>query len=367
MRTHTIGLVALWAAVLAAFVPRVSAQAIIGHHGGLQLGVNATGNLGVTGGAPSAGTGTTVVGFRSGDLESLASGCVCEGWGVAIAGTAITGYANIGTDGGSHNLSVVNFVSDGTRATSIVDVVDVLGTGLPTLRVTHAYHPTDLPEVAAAPDFYQVDVTITNLTDVPTSGDILYRRVMDWSIEPTASRELVSMIANGLIAGTLPDYVRHLSDDGFETANPLVSHMNDVAGCGSDGTFLRCGPADHGALVDLSFPALAAGESRSFEEFYGATGNVRSAFGQLSNAGTGDVISFAFCDSTVENPNCRVDDQLPDYLQGSPFVFALGGVGGIPLVPEPDVSALWIGVFAAIVAFRGGRGVAPAFVRQKTR
>ena len=303
-----------------------SAQAII-TYGGTQLGVNREGNLGVPGGSPSQ-SGTTVVGFRASGTEALASGCLCEGWGVAIGGTGIAGFANLGTDGGPHNLSVASFVSDASSAVSVVNVIDP-GSGLPALRVTHDYHTYPKPPWNF-PDVFEVTVTIANPTAAATPGDILYRRVMDWAVEPVTSPESVT-----LTAGTKPSNVAFTSDDGFETANPLVNHMNDLGGCGT-GSFFECGAADHGALFQLAFAPLGAEGSLTFHEYYFVSGGQpRFTLSDLA----AEVWSFSHsgppyvCEPVVD-PFCDFG------INGQNFVFAMNGVGGIPVIAEPATVAL---------------------------
>src|SRR3989338_6953021 len=169
-------------------------------NGTVQLGVNKEGHLNVPGGTPSSGTGTTFVGLRfvPTNAESTAPGCLCEGWGAGDNTSQVSGYANVAVDG-VVNLTVESFVSDATTATSTVRVGE-------TLRVTHFYHPSDTPNL------YQVDVTIENVSGAPV--ELLYRRVMDWDVEPTAFDEFVT-----IKKGTAAD-IAFTSNNGFATANP---------------------------------------------------------------------------------------------------------------------------------------------------
>ena len=43
------------------------------------------------------------------NLDSTSPGCACEGWGIADAGSGLTGYAN--QSGGNLNIAVENFSS----------------------------------------------------------------------------------------------------------------------------------------------------------------------------------------------------------------------------------------------------------------
>ena len=297
------------------------AEAII-THAGMQLGINAEGDLNVSGGTPSE-SGSTVVGFRAGATESIAS----DGWGVAIAGTGITGYASVGNDGGPHNLSVVSFASDAASAVSVVNVIDP-GSGLAVLRVTHDYHPYAAPPWWDGGAF-ETTINVANVSGAATAGNVLYRRVIDWNVEPTGSPEYVT-----LVAGTTPSNVAFTSDDGFETANPLVNHMNDLGGCGFAG-FFECGAPDHGTLFDLSFAPLDPGEALTFHAYYFViAGQPRF---HLSDLGA-EVWTFSHAGPGYV---CAPGDGLCDFgIDGTNFVFALNGVGAIPLVAEPATVAL---------------------------
>src|SRR5262245_46646006 len=151
----------------------VYAQAII-DNGTVQLGVDRLGQLNIGGGTPSL-QGNTVVGLRflPTTAEATADGCLCEGWGVAIASTGETGFAN--NAAGIGGLASVSFTSTASTAVSTVATTNLL--------VTHDFHPS------ASPNLYAVDVTITNSGGVVGDGsatDLRYRRLMDWDIEPTA-------------------------------------------------------------------------------------------------------------------------------------------------------------------------------------
>ena len=84
MQRNGIASLVVTVAILALSVVPVSAQAIISN-GHIQMGINPEGNLGVLGGPPSSGSGTTIVGLRSGNAEAITSGCDCEGWGAATS------------------------------------------------------------------------------------------------------------------------------------------------------------------------------------------------------------------------------------------------------------------------------------------
>jgi hypothetical protein len=280
------------------------ASAII-TNGTIQLGIWDEGHLNVPGGDPSPQMGTTDVGLRyvPTGAEATAPGCLCEGWGVADALSATSGWANEDR-GGASNLTVESFASDADSATSVVLVGD--GNGGDLMRVTHDYQPS--PDT---PNLYEVTISIENLSGATI--DPLYRRVMDWDVEPSAFWEYSTI--QGTAGAT---DVAFASNDGFAAADPLAGPSN----LGSMGDFVDAGPMDHGALFDFDFADLAAGDSKTFTTYYGAAANEAGANAALAAVGA-EVYSYGqpgTADPTVGDPNT--------------FIFAFGGVGGDPVFPE---------------------------------
>jgi hypothetical protein len=261
------------------------------------LAVRPEGHLNVEDGSGSpAGPGAVGLHFIPTGNEATAPGCLCEGWGAADAGSNVTGYANVSSDGGANNMTVESFTTTDSTAVSVVNIQD-------TLRVTHDYHPS--PDTS---NLYEVTVTIQNITGGSLS-DIRYRRVMDWDVEPTAFAEFVT-INGGNASQLLFD-----SNNGFATANPLGGPSD----LGLTGDFVDAGPNDHGALFDFGFGALAAGESTSFNIFYGAAADEAGADAAVAASGA-EVFSYgqpSSSDPAVGTPNT--------------FIFAFGGVGGDPI------------------------------------
>lgn len=282
----------------------VSSGAGIIQNGTIQMGVNPAGDLNVPGGVPSSGTSTTVVGLRylPTGAESTAPGCLCEGWGVADAISLVNGGANESSDGGAFGLTVQSFLSDGSTARSVV-LVGPTASNRNTFRVTHFYHPSIISNL------YQVDVTIENISS--NTVHALYRRVMDWDIEPTAFQEYST-----LFKGNSTNLV-FTSDNGFASANPLAGPSSILA----TNTFIDSGPADHGALFDFDFGNLLPGESKSFLTYYGAAGTEAAANFAIARIGA-EAYSYGQ-PSTINGPSV-----------GSPntFIFAFGGIGGSALL-----------------------------------
>ncbi len=321
-------LVAVAALVLAS-VGGAEAGAVISN-GTVRLGVNDHGQLNLDGvGLQHVTTGN----------ESTFDGCPCEGWGVAIRPTSSNpaanraGWANQ-NEGGAFNLSLVSFNSTASTAVSIVNVTNAAGA--PILRVTHDYHP------GASPNLYEVVVTVGNLTGAAIpAGDLVYRRLMDWDIEPTQFSEFVSIqgvpallgIANGTnIAAT--------SNNGFASGNILANDGGGLGNCVDDANFVNCGPADHGALFDFEFAALAAGDGISFTTYYGAaeTPAAADAARDAALAGTQLVGLYSYAHAS----NC--DGPCPET-----FIFGFGASEGILLPPcgtagQPDCPDIPTGV-----------------------
>ncbi|RYD38706.1 MAG: hypothetical protein EOP86_00025 [Verrucomicrobiaceae bacterium] len=285
-----------------------ASQAII-KSGGIVLGINPEGHLNVSNvyglTSNSGATGLTLIGV--GDATS--PGCYCEGWGVS--GSGVSGYANVDTDGGAHNLSVVSFDTDdagsgpGTYAKSVVAV------GGSDLQVTQHY-----AAAAAAPGSLFADtVTITN-TGADVITDVKYVRVMDWDIPPTEFSELVT------IQGTATTTLLETShDNGFNTANPLGGDF-PIDGSTTNADFTDNGPNDHGAYFRFNFGDLAPGESKDFTIFYGAAANESEALAALGSVGV-ELYSLG------QNNQIGHDDQ-------STFIFGFKGVGGTVIVPPPS-------------------------------
>lgn len=338
MNTHSSGgflykafAVLALAAAGALAVSSVQAAGIISN-GTVALGVKDTGALNVGGGTPISGPsftspgsgtvgGTGVRGlFVNGTsgYEATFPGCLCEGWGAAVASLGITGYdgngfsnltpisAVFGTDGGGNGI-----------ATTTVRINNA--SGAPVLEVVHDFKPS------ASAYLYQVDVTISNISGADLGAgatDLRYTRLMDFDTEPTAFDEFIT------IGGHPATNLLYTDDNGFQAADPLGGRS--AIACAVSVNFTDCGPTDHGAAFDFGFPALLAGESRLLTIFYGAAPTQLAA--DLARAAVGAEV-FAY-----GQPNTRLGPSLGDPIT---YIFGFKGVGGTPAgVPEPATLAL---------------------------
>jgi hypothetical protein len=277
-------------------------------NGVIMLGVNNEGQLNIPGTVPSSG-GERGVGLRfvPRNFESLTPGCDCEGWGVADLNSKTSGQANE-DQGGPQNITNVTFTSTPTTAISKVQVGSVY-------EVTHDYHPS--PQTA---NLYECSVSIKNIGASP--AHVVYRRNMDWDVEPTTFNELVTLQrgSSGIIPPPPNDHAQALvysSDNGFASSDPLVpgDAVNDST---INANIVHDGPDDHGALFDFDFGTLAPGSTVSFRIFYGAAATEDGALAALAAVGA-EVYSLG-----------QPDPGRTDLPIGAPvtFIFAFTGVGG---------------------------------------
>lgn len=314
---------ALGAIASAMFAGAASAAAIISN-GTVALGVDDFGQLNVARGAASAHDGTTYTGLRHvpTNLEATSHGCLCEGWGVGIAdagGTRIaSGSAN--NDRGVSRLSSVSFTSTALTATSVVELRDDADT-TSLLRITHAFGPA-----AETSDLYRVSVTIENISGAAID-DLRYTRTFDWDIEPDTYNEVVTHAG---VAST-PSVLLAV-DNGFVDSDPFAGRSEQVAG--GTGDFVDLGPSDHGSNFDFGFGSLAAGDSFSFDIFYGATRTEAAALAALGEVGA-ELYSLGQpgCDPTGAGTGtgCTHGDDLAT----ATFIFGFAGVGGSIIIPDP--------------------------------
>jgi hypothetical protein len=144
---------------------------------------------------------------------------------------------------------------------------------------------------------------------------------MDWDIPPTEFDEFVThggvednLEANG-------GNVRYASDNGFSTWDPR-ENAGSINSETVNVDFTDNGPDDHGSVFDFAFDELAAGDSRTFNIFYGSTGNEADAMSAIDLLGA-DVFSLG------------QQAGSPDVGEPATFLFAFGGVGGV----EPGETA----------------------------
>ena len=214
-------------------------------------------------GPSAAGSGPVGLRFVPSNLDSTAPGCLCEGWGVADAGSGLTGSRT--RLGGDVNITSTASRTIADSAISTVTSRDPDHSGYQ-MKVHQDYHPSPL-----SPNLYVDTVTVTN-TGTNALTDLRYRRAMDWDIEPTAFEEYVT------IQGTSPQLLFD-SDDGFAdddpAGGPTYIDSEGVCGAGYTGAceFTDLGAAeptrrsrldDHGAF-DFGFGSLALGASEDVQ------------------------------------------------------------------------------------------------------
>jgi type IV pilus assembly protein PilY1 len=327
--------VLLTVVAVSVYASPVRAQAII-TSGDISLGINPQGNLNV----PTGTGGSTINPYNTEGFVGLfyapingdgtAPGCLCEGFGVSANG--ISGHADVDR-GGVVNLTVDSFTHTATTATSMTHL-----TSLSTLSITQAYSPS------SSSNLFVDHVTLTN-SGASALTDVRYNRTMDWDIPPTTFDELVT------IQGWPATALICTGDDGFQTPNPLEACDSIDAPLNSNFSHNPPGGDDHGARFTFGFGSLAAGESRSFDIFYGAAPNEAMALAALSAVGA-EVYSFGQCTPGGEGdggPPCGPGDGSP-----ATFMFGFAGVGGTPIppgggVPEPaSLTLLGTGVLGLL-------------------
>ena len=306
------------AMLLATTLVAVPATAAVIDNGTIRLGVDSRGQLN-TGGFGVFDLRTSRDGTRA--------GCPCEGWGAADAATGTSGYANNST--GIANATVSSFTNTATTATSVVDIA-----GASSMEVTHAFAPS------ASTELYEVLVTIKN-TSANAITDLRYRRVMDWDIEPTAFSEYVTIQGVGASA------LLFSSDNGFASGDALSARGFLVGGT-TNVNFVDSGPSDHGALFDFGFGSLAAGDTKTFKIFYGASLTEKGALAALGTVGA-EVYSLGQSRSDINGGTAGF----------STFIFGFKGVGGTPLGAVPE-SSTWMMMIA-------GFGIAGMSLRSRRR
>ena len=303
------------AACLVAFTGFANASAIISD-GNVSLGVDDFGQLNIGGGIADV-AGETAVGMRYVDTgtgleyESTSHGCICEGWGVGILETGEEGSSN--NDDGTFGLSLVSFSSTATTATSVVSTAS--------LEITH-----DFALASETDNLYRVTVEIEN-TSATDIDDLLYRRTFDWDTSPTPFDEFVTIAGSAASTNILS-----ANNNGFCDSSVFAGCTELFAG--GTGDFTALGSDDHGANFDFGFGALLAGESFTFEIFYGAAIGEAAALAALGEVGA-EAFSFGWSGDDVDQ-----DGFIDSTGALAPtFIFGFAGVGGVAIpdpTPDPD-------------------------------
>ena len=110
--------------------------------------------------------------------------------------------------------------------------------------------------------------------------------------------------------------------------------------CSSDlGTtntnFTKFGPADHGSFFTFDFGGLAAGETKTFDIFYGAAPSEDEAIAALTGV-SAEVFALGYASN---GPGGAPNLGAPGSTSAGVWAFGFAGVGGTPIggaVPEPS-------------------------------
>ncbi len=235
------------------------------------LGVNDAGHLNFSDplGFGPVNARTTGLSYRFPDgtwRDATASGCLCEGWGVAVTDPLVNRVAGfVNQAAGNGGLTGGVFGSTTTTASSLIQLADY------PVDIKHFYG------VSSVPNVFQGNITITN-SGTETVTDVVYRRVMDWDVAPTEFNEYVSHFGVESNLESAGGKVRFASNNGFASSDPGWYPGEILLSDSSINVdFFQKGSADQGSVFDFAFGDLAPGESRTFNIFYGAAANLADA------------------------------------------------------------------------------------------
>lgn len=298
------------------------AKAVIVTNGVITMGFGPNGELIDNSAQPASCQGTVKVGIRyiPTGCEGISAGCACEGWGasynndvttdgwaggstIVATGTPVPGVDPVDSFFGCAGLSTTSGVS-ATTVNFHVDICD--------LSVMHRVHPS------VTPGLFEVDVTLQNNGTSPIDN-VLYRRVMDWDVEPNHFNEYVTL--DGVMPW--PIVLMNSNDNGFGNPDPLV---NVGPGCGNAvgppvNVITDNGPCDHGSLFNFNFGTLGPGIKRTFQIYYGAQGNEVDSLQALTD---------------VNAQIWSLGQYSGDPTGGTPQTFIFGFAG----LPTPDPLAI---------------------------
>jgi len=276
----------------------------------------------------------TGIRFDATNCDGISNGCLCEGWGVAYTQGAAT------TSGGANLASGEAPPCGGSSTTTDSSTYAIIVTPYCALEVTHDVHTTPLTNY-----LWEVNVTLRNVSPNPVTN-VLYRRVMDWDIEPTATNEYTTITGVNAPAGPWPSALVRTTDDGFSQANPTSSASNTqdddgLSGCGSvtapwtasiptNPPLEDNGPCDHGALFDFNFGTIAAGQEWNFTIYYGAAADEPSADAALAAVGA-QIWSLGECGASSPGGSCSTSN--PSGSTTNTFIFAFAHV--VRAAPQP--------------------------------
>jgi hypothetical protein len=206
--------------------------------------------------------------YRPTMYDGVASAYPGEGWGVQDfdtgqgfgganeAGTTVTSYSNSLTWDTSSNVAHVHTVTQSSGG----------------FTVDHFwYSPND--------NIFACDVVIQNTTGA-SQPNVVYRRLVDWDIEPTAFNEFITLywwfpgspaVWAALTGFGLNNPVQRSDPFGRGLGGPY-SYANSPDPNQPDGhNWLDSGPDDWGACHDLGLGQMAQGATARFSFFYSVT------------------------------------------------------------------------------------------------
>jgi hypothetical protein len=283
------------------------------------------------------------------EIEYVAEDIHAEGWGVFDATTGVNAGADeyLAPDTIYYGFAVDSFADTASTAKSIGHTTN--GSAGTKLTITHDFHP-----IVGESHLYQCDVTIEN-SGTTAIGDLRYRRVMDWDLEPTPFNEYVTLKGWGAAQ------LLHMSNDGFlspdqaDAMDTILAPPIPAAATPIDGNVSpAAGPADHGSAFDFKFGPMPVGGKRTFKIFYGAHDSVAQAEAALVAQGA-NVWCLGEPNIYDSNPAMQSHYGSPDYrwylpggTSASEYSVAIFGFANVDveceplkLVPGAPIASLW--------------------------